>query len=175
MPQIKENMVVTFEYTLKNDSGEVLDSSRGNGPLTYIQGMGHIIPGLEAEMAKHSQGDKFTASIEPEDAYGVRNEEMITKMSRSELQHIPNLEVGMQLEAQNGGNNYILTVTSLDDENVVLDGNHPLAGERLHFDVEISEAREATEEEISAMLQESCSCGCDDHHGGGCGDPDCCC
>lgn len=172
MLTVAENKVVTFEYTLKNDNGEVLDSSSSNAPLEYLHGSGSIIPGLESELEGKKVGDKFKASIEAEDAYGLRYEELVQKIDREKLSHLPSIEVGMQLQAYDEDGMQILTVVDINDKEVTLDGNHPLAGEKLHFDVEITDIREATEEEIEFGLNSGCGCG--DNCGpedskGGCG------
>ena len=167
MLTISENKVVTFEYTLKNDSGEILDSSADNAPITYLHGSGNIIPGLEAELEGKKIGDKFHASIEPENGYGMRYEEFIQKIERDRLSHLPKIELGMQLQAYDEDGMQILTIVEISDTEVTLDGNHPLAGQKLHFDVEVTDMREATEEEIEFGLDGGC--GCDDEHDcGGC-------
>jgi len=158
MLTINENKVVTFEYTLKNDSGEILDSSENNAPITYLHGSGNIIPGLEAELEGKKVGDKFHASIEPEDGYGIRIEDFIQKIERDRLPHLPNIEIGMQLQAYDEDGMQIMTVVEISDTDITLDGNHPLAGQKLHFDVEIIDMREATEEEIEFGLDAGCSC-----------------
>jgi FKBP-type peptidyl-prolyl cis-trans isomerase SlyD len=165
MLTITENKVVTFEYTLKNENGEIIDSSINNTPITYIHGSGNIIPGLEDELEGKKVGDKFNASINPEDGYGVRHDDLIQKIDKERLSHLPNIEIGMQLQAYDEDGMQILTVIDISDNEVTLDGNHPLAGERLHFDVEITDIREATEEEIEFGLNTDCGCG----DTGGCG------
>jgi len=177
MSKVEKNKVVTFEYTLKNDGGEVLDSSQGTAPLSYIHGSAQIIPGLESEMADKSVGDKFSVSVEPEQAYGVKYDELVKKIDRAQLGHIENLETGMQLQASDGQMNQILTVTEVTDQEVTLDANHPLAGERLHFDVEITEVREANADELASLQGDSCECGsCSCSGDDGCGDSEgsCC-
>jgi FKBP-type peptidyl-prolyl cis-trans isomerase SlyD len=167
MLTVNENKVVTFEYTLKNDGNEIIDSSSNNMPITYIHGSGNIISGLEAELEGKKVGDKFHVSIEPEDAYGIRYEELIQTVDKDRLSHLPNIEIGMQLQAYDEGGMQILTVVDISDNDVTLDGNHPLSGERLHFDVEIIDMREATEEEIEFGLNTDCGCG-ETHDCGGC-------
>jgi len=170
MLKIEENKVVTFEYTLKNDNGDILDSSENHAPLVYIHGTGNIIPGLESELEGKQIGDKFHATIAPEDAYGIRYEELVQKIEREKLSHLDTIEVGMQLQAYDEEGMQILTVKEVTDTDVTLDGNHPLAGERLHFDVEVTGIREATEEEAMFGLNNGHG-GC----GGGCSCGDDCC
>ncbi len=146
--EIKNNSVVSIHYTLKNEKGEVLDSSEGNQPLKYLQGSGQIITGLEDTLAGKAAGAKLTVVVEPEDAYGPRNDEAVQEVPKAAFDGIEELKVGMQLEAQTDHGPVPIVVTDVGEETVTVDGNHPLAGERLHFDVEIEEVRAATEEEI---------------------------
>ena len=174
MLTIDENKVVTFEYTLKNADGEVLDSSKKNAPLEYLHGTGSIVPGLEAELSGKKVGDIFTASIEAEDGYGIRYEELIQKIDKEKLSHLPSIEIGMQLQAYDEEGMQILTIVDVSDTEVTLDGNHPLAGKKLIFDVEVLDIREATDEEIEFGLEgEGCGCGGEscgpEHSSGGCG------
>lgn len=146
--QISDNTVVRIHYTLKNRSGEVLDSSAGREPLTYLHGSGNIIPGLEAALAGHKAGDNVQASIEPEDAYGKRYEELVQAVPRNAFP-VQDIEPGMRFSADSEQGNQIVTVVRVDDDMVTIDGNHPLAGETLYFDVDVVDLREATEEETA--------------------------
>jgi len=154
-----ENPVVSIHYTLTNKAGEQLDSSIGAEPLTYLHGAGNIIPGLENALADKTVGDKLTVTIEPEDAYGERNEEHIQTVPREMFQGIDNIEVGMQFQADSSNGPAVVTITGVEGDNVTVDGNHPLAGEQLTFDVEITEIRSATETEMEHghIHGESCS------------------
>ena len=145
---VDKDKVVTFTYTLTNDKGEVLDSSQAHGPLSYLHGHGAIIPGLEAEMAGKSGGDSFQAKIAPADAYGEYNEELIIDVPKDRFPEPENIEKGMQFQAQTQQGMQVFTVEEVKDEVVSVDGNHPLAGENLSFDVEITDIRDATSEEI---------------------------
>ena len=158
--QIKENSVVNIHYTLTNDAGEVLDSSSGKEPLMYMHGHNNLIPGLEDQLAGKKAGDKFNADVEAEDAYGLHHEEAIQQIPLSALANIPNLEVGMQLQASTDQGPVAVRVAEINDEHVVLDGNHPLAGERLHFAVEVVSVRDATPSE----LEHGHAHGGDGHH-----------
>jgi FKBP-type peptidyl-prolyl cis-trans isomerase SlyD len=168
MLTISENKVVTFEYTLKNDNGEIIDSSTDNMPITYLHGSGNIIPGLEYELEGKKIGDKFHASIEPEDGYGIRHEELVQTIDRDRFSHLPNIEVGMQVQAYDEDGMQLLTIVDISGNDVTLDANHPLSGQRLHFDIEIIDMREATEEEIEFGLYGNCDCGDAQGCGGGC-------
>lgn len=146
---ITENQVVSINYTLKDDSGETLDSSEGHGPLVYLHGHKQIIPGLETEISSRSVGDKFSVVVPPEEAYGTRREELLQQVPREEFKDFPDLAEGAEFEVETDGGPIIVEVVALSDSHVTLDGNHPLAGRTLHFDVELVAVRDATEEEIS--------------------------
>jgi FKBP-type peptidyl-prolyl cis-trans isomerase SlyD len=158
--QIKENSVVNIHYTLTNDAGEVLDSSSGKEPLMYMHGHNNLIPGLEDQLAGKKAGDQFNADVEAEDAYGLHHEEAIQQIPLSALANISNLEVGMQLQASTDQGPVAVRVAEINDDHVVLDGNHPLAGERLHFAVEVVSVRDATPSE----LEHGHAHGGDGHH-----------
>ncbi|MFO7581038.1 peptidylprolyl isomerase [Guyparkeria sp.] len=146
--QVQNDHVVSIDYTLKNDAGEVMDSSEQTGPLAYLHGHQNIIPGLEKALNDKSVGDSFTVSIEPAEAYGERNEEMIQTVPRSMFQGVDEIEPGMRFQAQTEGGVTVVTVKEVNGDEITLDGNHELAGETLHFDVEVKDVRAASEEEI---------------------------
>ena len=146
--QIAENTAVSIHYTLTNDQGEVLDSSNGGDALVYLHGSGNIISGLEAALLGKKVGDKFNVRIEPKDAYGEVAEDMVQIISKDMFEGIDQIEVGMQFHADVSYGSGIVTVVNIDGDNVTIDGNHPLAGEALNFDVEIIEVRPATKEEL---------------------------
>lgn len=147
--QIKENSVVHIHYTLTNDAGDVLDSSSGKEPLMYMHGHHNLISGLEEQLTGKSAGDKFNADVEAEDAYGLHHEEAIQHIPLTQLANIPDLQVGMMLQASTDQGPVSVRVTEITDEHAVLDGNHPLAGERLHFAVEVVSVRDATPSELA--------------------------
>ena len=143
-----ENPVVSIHYTLTNKAGEQLDSSIGAEPLSYLHGAGNIIPGLEKALSESSVGDKLTVIIEAEDAYGERNEEQMQTVSREMFAGIDTIEEGMQFQADSSSGPAIVTITKVEGDNITIDGNHPLAGEQLTFEVEVMDIRPATETEI---------------------------
>lgn len=147
--QIAKNAVVHIHYTLKNDAGEVLDSSEGSEPLAYMQGHGNLIPGLEKALEGKQAGESLAVSIAPQDAYGVRDEALIQDVPRSAFKGIPNVEVGMQFHADSNHGPRTVTVTQVSGDSVTVDGNHPLADQTLHFAVQIIEVRAASAEELS--------------------------
>ncbi len=145
---IKPNAVVAIHYTLTDDEGTVLDSSAEQQPLTFLYGAGNIIPGLEQALTDKKAGDKITARIEPQDGYGEIIEEMVQKVPRDAFAEDTVIEIGMRFNAQTERGPLTVVVTNIDDEQVTVDGNHPLAGETLNFDVSVEEVRDATEEEL---------------------------
>ena len=146
--KVKKNSVVTMNYSLKSDAGDLIDDSR-EAPLQFIFGIGQIIPGLETALLDKEAGAQFKVRIEPENGYGPRRKDMVYEVPKTQMSEIPDVAVGMQLELANGEDRMVVTVTEVTDNTVTIDGNHPLAGEHLNFDVEIIEIRDATAEEIS--------------------------
>lgn len=145
--QITRHMVVSVDYTLTDDAGAVLDTSRGAEPLAYIHGIGQIVPGLERALDGHVAGDRVQVRIEPGDAYGERDERLMHRAERSQFGAEPP-EVGMRVEASSSDGKHLLTIVAVDGDVVTLDGNHPLAGVPLTFDVTIVDVRAATRQEI---------------------------
>jgi FKBP-type peptidyl-prolyl cis-trans isomerase SlyD len=145
--QIGAKKAVTINYTLKNDAGEVLDSSEGKEPLTYLHGEGNIVPGLEAALEGKAVGDKVVVALSPEQAYGQRDEKAIRNVPRRKLPK-GNIQVGTRFQMQTEAGVVIGTVLALRGDYVTVDANHPLAGQTLHFDVSVVEIRDATEEEL---------------------------
>ena len=146
--QIAQNSVVAFHYTLTNDTGEVLDSSEGREPLTYLHGAGNIIPGLEKELEGRQAGDSLNAVVAPGEGYGEQQEQLVQEVPRDAFQGVEGIEPGMQFQAQTQGGPLMVTVTQVEGDTVTVDGNHPLAGQTLNFAVEIASVREASEEEV---------------------------
>jgi FKBP-type peptidyl-prolyl cis-trans isomerase SlyD len=140
--------VVSIEYTLKNDAGEVLDKSEGHGPLVYIQGVGNLVPGLEKALEGKAAGDSLAVTLAPEDGYGNRDDKLIRKIPLRKIQD-PRPQPGKRYRAQVDGGLRIVLVTALSGDYASVDANHPLAGMTLHFDVKIVEVREATAEELA--------------------------
>ncbi len=140
MATAKAGDKVKIHYTGKLDDGTVFDSSSGREPLDFELGAGAVIPGFDAAVTGMSSGENKTVRIEAEEAYGPRREDMIMEVNRSEMPADMDLEVGMQLQASPpGAPPVLLTVVSLNEETVTLDGNHPLAGQALTFEIELTE------------------------------------
>lgn len=147
--QIAENRAVAIDYTLRNEAGEVLDSSEGMQPLVYLHGAANIISGLEQALVGKVAGDSLEVSVEPEDAYGEYQADLVATLGRSMFEGVEELEVGMQFHASApDGGMQIVTIRDIDGDDVTVDGNHPLAGQRLHFQVKVVEVREATADEL---------------------------
>jgi FKBP-type peptidyl-prolyl cis-trans isomerase SlyD len=146
---IKRDSVVTFNYTLKDDAGEVMDSSSPGEPLAYLQGHGNLVPGLERELEGKNGGDKLTVKVSPADGYGEFSKELIQKVPRRSLKGISKITVGMRLNAQTEQGPRAVIVTNVTGDMVTIDGNHPLAGKTLNFAIEIVDVRDATEEELA--------------------------
>lgn len=147
--QIKENSVVSFHYTLTGKDGQVIDSSEGNQPLTYLHGVGQIVPGLENALLGKLAGEKLDVVVSAEEGYGEHQEYMVQQVPREAFQGVDDIEPGMQFQAQTPQGAMTVTVTAADETTVTVDGNHPLAGQSLFFAVEIVSVRDASEEEIT--------------------------
>ena len=147
--QIADQTVASFHYTLTNDAGEVLDSSRGREPLAYLHGAGNIVPGLEKAMEGRGVGDSFTVDVAAADGYGEHHPGLVQDVPMMAFQGVPSVEPGMRFTAQTPQGAHSVVVTKVEDGMVTVDGNHPLAGQTLHFDIEVTEVRAASAEEIA--------------------------
>jgi len=146
--QIAVNCVAYIHYTLKDDSGAVLDSSSGGEPLAYLHGAGNIVPGLEKALEGKQAGEKLSVIVAPEDGYGARDEALVQQVPRRSFQGMRDLKAGMQFHAQTQQGPVAVTVTRIQGDMITVDGNHALAGVTLNFDVEVTKVREATAEEL---------------------------
>src|SRR5678816_2566758 len=145
--QISKNKVATIDYTLTNPDGQVLDTSKGAQPLTYLHGVGGIIPGLENALEGKSKGEQVVVAIPPEQAYGQRNDQLVQEVPRKAFQGVQNIQPGMQFRAQGPqGQTQVVTVVGVQDDTIRVDANHPLAGVTLNFDVNVVDVREATQD-----------------------------
>ena len=147
---IGENSVVSMHYKLTDNDGNVIDSSEGMDPLTYLHGAGNIIPGLEKALVGKVEKDALTVKVPPADGYGEVLQELVESVPKAAFQGVDTIEPGMSFEAQDpNGQMQRIVVKKVEGDMVVVDANHPLAGVELNFDVNIVSVREATEEEIS--------------------------
>lgn len=147
--QVADNMAVSIHYTLSNDDGDVIDSSVGDDALVYLHGKGNIISGLEQALYGKEVGDKFNVRIPVEDAYGEFMEERVQVIPRSMFEGIDELEVGMKFHADVSSGPGVVSIIAIDGDDITIDGNHPLAGMALTFDVEIVDVRPASREELA--------------------------
>lgn len=146
---IKENSVVTMDYELKGVEGEVLDSSAGQEPLVYLHGANNIIIGLEEQLTGKQVGDEVKAHVLPEKGYGLPVDALIQEVPSSAFgDEVDKIEVGMRFQAETERGPVPVVVTTVDNNTVTVDGNHPLAGKELFFTCNIKEIREASQEEI---------------------------
>lgn len=147
--QIADKMTVSIHYTLTNNAGEQLDSSKDDEPLVYLHGYGNIISGLENALTGKVANDKFVVTAVPEDAYGERKDDRVQVVSMTMFEGVDKVVEGMQFHADTSHGVNVVTVTKIDGDDVTIDGNHPLSGETLTFDVEVIEVRQATEDELN--------------------------
>ncbi len=140
--------VLSFHYELTNASGKKLDSSRGGEPFPVMEGRKQIIPGLEEELFKMNIGEKKRVEVPAAKAYGTLNEKLKVKVSRDKLPE-GNLEIGTRFSTGPEHDSPVFTVVKIEGDEISLDGNHPLAGQDLTFDVEVMAIREATSEETA--------------------------
>lgn len=167
---VSHHKAVTVEYTLSDDAGTILDTSKGREPLSYIHGTGGLLPGFESALEGKSASDRFSFTIGPEEGYGQRNESLVFTVPKERFEEIEGLEEGMHFAVNGPQGGMVMRVTNIAETEVTLDGNHPLAGTTLHFQVEVLDIRDATDEEIQESLADQ-GCGCDagSRHAEGCG------
>lgn len=145
---VKKDAVVSLSYTLTNAEGQQLDKSSPDKPFAYLHGNKQIVPGLENALEGLAIGDKKEVTVPPGEGYGEFEPKLKMDLERSNFPKDIEIQAGMQFSADVNGDNRIFTVTGLENDKVQVDGNHPLAGQTLHFDVEVVEIRDATEEEL---------------------------
>lgn len=146
--KITREKVVAIHYTLRNPEGQVLDSSDGREPLYYLHGFGNLIPGMEEGLEGKTKGDKLQIKVSPDKGYGELDEALIQEVPMEAFGgNKP--QVGQQFQAGNDHQRYIVTVKAVSDTTVTVDANHALAGVELHFDVEVMDVRDASQEEIT--------------------------
>jgi len=153
--KVANDKVVTLEYTLRDAGGQVLDSSDGKEPLSLIHGRGSVFPAIEEAIAGHNMGERITLELTPEQAYGRHDHRLLRQVPRSNFRGDENIAPGMQFLRIIDGEKYIVTVSSVDGDQITIDANHPLAGRELHFDLVITGVRDALDEELrSGHIQE---------------------
>lgn len=172
--QVSEDTVVSMDYTLKDDSGAVIDQSQPGQPLVYLHGHKNIIPGLESQLEGKVAGDSLEARVAPMDGYGEVNPQLEQVVPRERFEGVDQLSVGMQFQANTEQGPVSVRITKVEGDSVTVDGNHPLAGKHLNFSVTIQDVREATQTEkdhghVQVESSGCCGGGSDEASGGGCG------
>lgn len=146
---ICDKKVVTLDYTLTDNADQIIDQSK-DGTFAYLHGAHNIIPGLEKALLDKKVGDSLKVSISPEEGYGLRDDSMIQEVSIDMFETADQVQVGQQFHAQGPeGHDIVITVTKVENDSVTIDGNHPLAGVQLNFDVTVVDIRDASEEEVA--------------------------
>ena len=158
--KITHGMVVSMYYELTDENNDMLDATEGGELFTYLHGHGNVIPGLEKGLEGLAVGDKPHLIIHPAQGYGARDSQAEIEVPRSQFPDDADLAPGDRVAMEGDDGEMMFTVTELTDTGVKLDGNHPLAGMILHFDIEVVEIRPATEEEMEHGHAHSD----DDHH-----------
>ena len=147
-------MYYQFEYAIKNDAGTVVDSSAGGEPLAFVQGDGRVVKGIEDALRGKETGDEFSISIQPEDAYGWPQRSLIRTLGVDMFDfNLDEIEEGMLLQMGSGSEAQVVKVVGVGEDGITVDGNHPLVGLTLNFDIKVLVAREATLEEIEWMAR----------------------
>jgi FKBP-type peptidyl-prolyl cis-trans isomerase SlyD len=161
MTKIESNAFVLLDYTLRDDKGDILDESIGDGgePISYVHGYGMLVPGLEAGLSGLGAGDEKKITVKPEDGYGDRDEELVLEVDKQDFPDPKKIAPGDEFVAESpDGDEVVMRVVELTDEGVIVDANHPLAGLTLHYQVRVREVRKATDDEIAqaaANLEEA--------------------
>ncbi|QKK03284.1 MAG: peptidylprolyl isomerase [Pseudomonadota bacterium] len=153
--QIANNTVVSIDYTLTGDDGQVIDSSEGREPLVYLHGHQNIIPGLEKAIEGKTEGDELEVAVEPEEGYGPYRDELVQAVPREAFAGVDKVEPGMSFRAESNAGPMTVVVREVGDDTVTVDGNHMLAGQVLKFSVAVRSVREATETEIQQGTAEA--------------------
>jgi len=145
---VAANKVVKMHYSVLDNNKNTIDNSFDGEPLVFIVGTGFLIPGLENALLGKEAGDTFSVTVEPEQGYGERHDDLMQAVPKSMFEGME-IEVGMQFRATTDAGDQSVMIIEIQDEDVIVDGNHPLSGITLHFDVEVLEVRDATEDELA--------------------------
>ena len=144
---IENNRVVSIDYTIRNPEGELLEES-DEGPMNYLQGSGALAPGLEKELLGKKAGDTVNITLNPDDAFGSRDDELMSEVSLQDFDDPSEVKEGLVFHAEMDGEMRFYTVISVKGDTVTIDGNHPFAGHTLNFSVSVRDVREASSEEL---------------------------
>ncbi len=147
--KIGKNAAVSIDYILTDGEGELIDRSEAGSPLVYLHGTGQILPALEQLLEGKSIGDKISPTLSPSEGYGIPSEDLVRHVPKSEFSEVSDLAVGMHFQVDSKNGPVVFEVMEITGDKVVLDGNHPLAGKELHFEIEVKAIREASKDEIA--------------------------
>lgn len=165
--QIEKNTVVAIDFSLKDETDQLIDASTDGDPLIYLHGHKNIVPGLEAALEGKAQGDELQVHLNPNEAFGEHNPELRQKVPENAFQGVEELSEGMQFQAEGPNGQMVVEVVDIQEDGILIDGNHPLAGKQLNFDVKVKELREATEDEVQNGSVDEGGC-CQDSGGENC-------
>jgi len=147
--KIDEFKAVILNYVVKDETGTVIDSSEADGPISYIHGTEDLIPGLESALQGREQGDKLAVNVPQAEAYGPRDEQLVESVPLANFEGVSDIKAGMSFQTEmDDGSPMVVRVVSVDQTHCVVDGNHPLAGKDLNFEVEVTMVREASSDEL---------------------------
>lgn len=147
--KVANNLVISLAYQVRTEDGVLVDEAPVTAPLEYLQGHGVLIPGLEKAMEGHDLGDKFDIDICADEAYGQYDDSLVQRVPKAVFVDVDDLQVGMRFLADTDQGQVPVEITEVDTDEVVVDGNHMLAGQNLSFSVEVVAIREATQEELA--------------------------
>lgn len=143
-----------FHYSIKNQEGEVVDTSEGGEPISFVEGDGTMIPGLERALRGRSQSDEFEVTIQPDDAFGWPQRSLVRTLSADMFEaDVDEIKEGMIFQVGSGEERQVVKVVDVNEEGITVDGNHPLAGITFNFEIRVLQARDATLEEIEVSKQ----------------------
>ena len=146
---IADNSIIGLHFTLTKEDGEIVDSTKSREPLHYLHGATNIVPGLEKHLTGKEVGDELSVTVQPEEAYGQRKDDLVKSIPSTSFADSETIEAGMYFHAENpDGSKMLVQVTDVNDDEITIDGNHPLAGLVLNYEVSIESIRDATEEEL---------------------------
>ncbi|GAB4177295.1 MAG: peptidylprolyl isomerase [Wenzhouxiangellaceae bacterium] len=148
--KVSQDKVVAIDYTLTDAQGQVIDSSEGRGPLSYLHGHDNIIPGLEKALDGKDEGEQVQVTVEAAEAYGEHRAELVQEVPIQAFAGVEKVEPGMRFTAESPQGPMTVKVTKVEGETVTVDANHELAGQSLHFDVTVRDVRDATESELES-------------------------
>ncbi len=149
--KVEAQKAITLAYTLTDDKGNILDKADANEPFIYLHGAGGVIPGLEKALDGKAVDERLTVNLEPSEAYGDYSDQLVQEVSKEMFGELDEKDmfVGAQFHAETNQGMQVVTVNAINDETITIDGNHPMAGKNLNFDVTVLEVRDATEDELA--------------------------